>query len=476
MAKRKKANKYEILASDVAKLIESGALGPGASLPSVRQMSAQNQVSVTTVLQAYDLLESQGLIEAKPRSGFYVRMSLAAATLEPELSTPEPDPSKVSVRELVTRVMLHDALDPELVHLGAAYPPAQFSAISQLNRNLASAIRRLGDESAQYDLPPGNRQLRQQIARRSVHMRCNLRPRELVLTNGCTEAVSLCLRAVCQPGDTVAIESPICFDHLQCLESLGLNALEIPTHPRDGISLDALSFAIQTTEVQACLVISNYNNPLGSCMPDENKKELVRLLAAREIPLIENDIFGDLHFGDQRPTVAKAYDKEGLVMLCSSFSKTLALGYRVGWVSPGRYQDRLEWLKYTSSLANNTVASYAVADFLKSGGYRRHLLRIRMAYNRNLTAMRQAIIRGFPNDIRVTRPMGGFLLWIQLPSGADALELYKLALKDGIAIIPGHIFSASDQYRNFIRLNAATWGKETERAIYRLGQLCTELA
>ena len=476
MAKRKKANKYEILAADLAEMIESGALGPGASLPSVRHMSTQRQVSVTTVLQAYDLLESQGLIEARPRSGFYVRMSLASATQEPELSTPESDPAKVSIQELVTRLMLRDASNPKLIHLGAAYPPKRFTAVKQLNRGLASVLRRLGDGAADYDLPPGCRDLREQVARRSAHMGCNLSPNELVLTNGCTEAVSLCLRAVCRPGDTVAIESPICFDSLQCLESLRLKALEIPTHPRNGISLDALRFAIQTTRVQACLVISNFNNPLGSCMPEENKRLLAEMLAERKIPLIENDIFGDLHFADKRPNVVKAYDQKGLVMLCSSYSKTLALGYRVGWVSPGRFQKKVEWLKYTSTLAGNTVVSLAVADFLQSGAYRRHLLRIRMAYNRNLTAMRQAIIRDFPSDIRVTRPMGGFLLWVQLAPGVDALQLYKLALKEGIALVPGHVFSASDQYRNFIRLNAANWSDDAEKAIRRLGQLCASLA
>ena len=470
-----KTYKYERVAAEIAHLIESGTFRPGDGIPSVRQLSRQKKVSVTTVLQAYYLLEARGLIQARPRSGFYVRTTLPSALPEPEISSPEPDPTQVSVRELVMMV-LRDTLNPDLIQLGAAHPNPDLLATKKLNRIMASVARRIGEESGLYDLPPGCKALRVQIAQRAVAAGCSLAPSDIVTTSGCSEAINLCLRAICKPGDTVAIESPICFDQLHYLEVLGLKALEIPTHPRDGISLEALRFAVEHTPVRACLVISNFNNPLGSCIPDENKKELVELLTRHDIPLIENNIFGEMYFDERRPMVAKAYDRKGLVLLCASFSKDLCPGYRVGWVAPGRYRQTVEWLKYTTSLATSTLPQLAIAQFLASGGYDHHLRRIRRVYARYVASMSHAVRRFFPEGTRVTRPAGGFVLWVQLPDTVDSLELYKLALKAGIAITPGYIFSATQQFRNFIRLNAAHWSNETERAVARLGELIDELA
>jgi DNA-binding transcriptional MocR family regulator len=463
--------KYEQLAADVIHLIESGTFRPGDRIPSVRQLSRQKRVSVTTVMQTYYLLEAQGWIEARPRSGFYISRMLPNALPEPDISSPECDPSQVSMRELVTRVVLSDTHNPDLVQLGAAHPNPGLSATQQLNRVLTSLARRMGNESGLYDYVPGCEALRVQIARRALAAGCSLGPDDIVITLGCTEAVSLCLRAVCRPGDAVAIESPISFDALQCLEVLGLQALEIPTHPRDGISLSALRFAIEHNPVSACLVISNFNNPLGSCIPDDNKKRLVRLLAEHQIPLVENDIFGEIYFNDRRPSVAKAYDREGLVMLCSSFSKTLSPGYRVGWVVPGRFKETVEWLKYTSSLATPTLSEYAIAEFMAGGGYDPHLRRIRRAYARRVASLSQAVRHFFPEETKLTRPAGGFVLWVQLPESVDSLRLYRRALDAGVAITPGYLFSATEQYRNFIRLNAANWSKEAERSVERLGEM-----
>lgn len=471
-----KRYKYERIADDIGHLIESGAYRPGDRIPSVRQMSRARDVSITTVLQAYYLLEAQGLIVARPRSGFYVRTDLPPDLPEPETSTPNPDPTQVSVRELVTRVVLTDVHNPDLIPLGAAHPNPELSATEELNRTLGSVARRMGSESGLYDYAPGCSALRTHIARRAVNAGCSLAPDDIVITSGCSEAVTLSLRAVCQPGDAVAIESPICFDTLQCLESLGLQALEIPTHPRDGISLDALRFAIEHNSVSACVVVSNFNNPLGSCMPDENKRELVELLTEHDIPLIENDIFGEIYFSDRRPSVAKAYDREGLVMLCSSFSKSLCPGYRVGWTVPGRFKSTVKWLKYTSSLAAPTLSEHAIAEFMTSGSYDPYLRRIRRTYARYVAAMSQAISRFFPEETRLTRPSGGFVLWVQLPESVDSLELYRQALDTGIAITPGYLFSATEQYRNFIRLNAANWSDEAEHAIEQLGALVAGLA
>jgi DNA-binding transcriptional MocR family regulator len=471
-----KRYKYEQIADDITHLVESGTFRPGDDIPSVREMSRQRGVSITTVLQAYYLLEARGLVEARDRSGFYVRTALPSSLPEPDISSPAPDPTEVSVRELVTRVVLADTHQPDLVQLGAAHPNPHLTPTKKLNRILVSVARRMGDRGGMYDYVPGCEPLRVQIARRALTAGCSLGPDDILITTGCTESVSLCLRAVCQPGDAVAIESPTSFDALQCLEVLGLQALEIPTHPRDGISPDALRFAIDHNRVSACLVVSNFNNPLGSCMPDENKRELVELLAAHDIPLIENDIFGEIHFGERRPAVAKAYDHQGLVMLCSSFSKSLCPGYRVGWVVPGRWKSAMRWLKYTSTLATPTLAEYTIAEFLASGSYDPYMRRIRRTYARHVAALSQAVRRFFPKECRLTRPAGGFVLWVQLPETVDSLELYRRALKVGIAITPGYLFSATKQFRNFIRLNAANWSDRAERAIDQLGDMIAHLA
>jgi DNA-binding transcriptional MocR family regulator len=467
-------HKYEQVAADLAGLIETGTFRPGDPLPSVRQLSRQKRVSITTILQAYYALEARGLIEARPRSGFYVHMRLPAAMPEPETSSPPPDPASVSVRDLVMKV-LRDAQNPRLVQLGAAHPNPELTATAKLNRILASLARQAGAASACYDMPPGPEALRAQIARRAAAAGCSLAPDDIVTTAGCSEAMNLCLRAVCKPGDTVAIESPICFDTLQYLEVLGLKALEIPTHPRDGISLDALRFAIMQTRVHACVVISNFNNPLGSCIPDDNKRELVKLLATHDIPLIENNVFGEIFFDPQPPSVAKAYDRKGMVMLCSSFSKDLCPSYRVGWVVPGRFKHDIEWLKYITSISASTLPQLAIAAFMTGGAYSYHLRRIRQAYARSVAGLLQAVMRYFPPGARVTRPAGGFVVWVQLPETVDSLVLYRSALLNGIALTPGYLFSATDRYRSFIRLNAANWSDKAEGAVRRLGEVVWDL-
>lgn len=461
---------YEQVAAELAELVRQGTFRPGERIPSVRQLSRQRKISITTVLQAYMLLENQGLIETRPQSGYYVRAKLPQQLPEPEMSTPVQDPTLVSVRELVMMV-LKDSTNPDLIQLGAAIPNTELIIPSRLNRIMASLSRQPRHEYSDYDIPPGNEALRIQIAQRAVGIGCNITQADVVTTSGCLEAFTLGLRAVCRPGDTVAIESPTYFGILQVLESLGLRALEIPTHPRDGISLSALRFAIEHNPIQACLVQSNFNNPLGSCIPDENKRELVALLAPHEIPLIEGDVCGELYFSDVRPSICKAYDRRGLVLLCSSFSKDLAPGYRVGWIVPGRFKATIEWLKYTTNVATVTLPQVAIAKFLETGGYDHHLRSIRRLYAGFMSQLSQAVMNYFPEGTRVTHPNGGFVLWVQLPDYADSLELYKEALQAGITLAPGYMFSATHQYKNFIRLNAAWWSFETERAMRRLGEL-----
>jgi DNA-binding transcriptional MocR family regulator len=466
---------YQELAERMADLIRHGTYPPGERLPSVRQASQQNGLSISTVLQAYSLLESQGLIEARPQSGYYVSTREDEQLPEPETSSPQRDPSLISLHELVMMLM-QDSSNPNLVQLGAALPNSNIPLTQKLNRIIVDIVRRKGEEVHQYQFPPGLEALRIQIARRAVNAGCNLFPSDILITSGGVEAIDLCLHAVCRPGDIVAIESPSYFSMLQILEVHGLRALEIPTRPRDGISLDALSFAIDHNPIRAVMVISNFNNPLGSMIPDEKKEALVNLLARHDIPLIENDVSGEIYFGEKRPMVCKAFDTKGLVMLLSSFSKDISPGLRIGWVAPGRYRAEVEWLKFTLSASSPTLPQMAIAELLESGGYDQHMRRARREYARNVRLMSDAVMRYFPEGTRLTHPSGGFVLWIQLPENVDSLELYKIALQGGITIAPGYVFSATHQFSNFIRLNAAAFNYATERAIERLGAMVVELA
>jgi len=461
---------YEKVADDLRLMITGGTFRPGDKLPSVRQLSGQKKVSISTILQAYLVLEEQGLIESRPQSGYYVSISKKTLLSEPETSAPRNDPSLVSLHDLIMMIM-RDTQNPNLAQLGAALPNPELMPVDQLSRISLDLIRHGDRELYQYSFLKGYEPLRLQIARHAIQSGCQLSPNDIIITNGCTESIDLCLHATCRPGDIVAVEAPMYFGTLQSLEVHGLRALEIPTDPRQGISLAALQFAIDHNPIKAVIISANFGNPLGGCMPDERKEKLVELLARHEIPLIDNEVNSEIHFSDSHPFSTKAFDKQGLVLMCSSFSKSISPALRVGWVTPGRYINNIEWLKFTNSNATSTLSQMIASRFMESGKYDHHLRRLRKAYASNVSMLTQAVMRYFPAETRMTRPSGGFVLWVQLPESLDSLELYKAALKGGITITPGTIFSPTNQFYNFIRLNAANWTYTIERAMDHLGKM-----
>src|SRR6185369_10817868 len=364
--------------------------------------------------------------------------------------------------------------NPSLVPLGGGIPNTDLSPIDKLNRMLASESRRFPLQSIAYPPARGHKRLRTQIARRSLDSGCSLAPDDIVVTSGCVEAMNLALQAVCRPGDTVAIGSPVYPTFLKAIEWMGLKVLEIPSNG-SGMNLDVLDYAIRHNPVSACITIANFNNPLGSLMPDDKKRELVKLLAKQEIPLIEDDVYGDLAYGSVRPPSTKAFDEKGLVLYCSSFSKTLAPGYRVGWIAPGRYRQKVEQLKVLLNIATASPTQLAIAEFLTNGGYDHHLRTLRRIYARQTAQARDAVNRYFPLGTRVSRPEGGYILWVEMPEGFDAFKLYEAALQEGIGIAPGTIFTMGDRYRNCFRLNAAFWSERIEQALETLGGMAEEM-
>jgi DNA-binding transcriptional MocR family regulator len=466
---------YEELAGDLASLIAKGTLRVGDRMPSVRQLSQQRDVSVSTVLQAYLVLESRGIVEARPQSGHYVRGSRAPAPLEPRTPRSSNQATRVSVSDLIERVYAA-ARDPNIVPLGAAQISPALLPTENINRRLAAIARTAGGVGVAYDPPPGCTALRRQIARRTAEWGVASSADEWVTTVGAMEALHLCLRAVAAAGDTVAVESPGYYGILQLVESMGMRALEIPANPGTGLDVGLLDIALRQHKVKACVVVTNFSNPLGALMPDDAKRELYRILSQRDVPLIEDDIYGDLFFGDVRPRPVKAFDRTGLVMLCSSFSKTIAPGYRVGYVAPGRYQDRVERLKFSHTIATPTLPQLAIADLLDHGGYDRHLRRLRRALAAQIARVSDAVAVHFPPGTRVSRPQGGFFLWVELPPGKSALEFHARALERGISITPGPIFSAKARFSNCVRISCGfPWSDILDASIRTLGRIATEM-
>ncbi|MBW4660647.1 MAG: PLP-dependent aminotransferase family protein [Drouetiella hepatica Uher 2000/2452] len=464
------ASLYEQVADRICALIREGTLQPGDRLPSVRRLHQQLSVSISTVLEAYRLLEDRGLVCVRPQSGYYVKQNLLVAPEEPDQSKP---PKKASsVDNSMAFQMLRHVHHEHSVNLAGAVPSMEMLPLETLNRLMGQALRNQSVIAHSYDVPPGCQSLRHEVARRLMDAGCSITPDEIVTTNGTFEAVYLSLKAVTRPGDTVAIESPTYYGLLEALEVLHLKALELPTHPREGLSLLHLETALQKHQIAACALVSNFSNPLGSCMSDAKKKELVELMTRYDTPLIEDDIYGDLYFEGTRPKALKAFDRQGIVLYCASYSKTLSPGLRVGWSVAGRYQAKVEQLKWVINQTTAIAPQLTIAAFLSNGGYDRHLRFLRRNYQAQMAQMTQAICEYFPTETRVTRPSGGHVLWVELPQPFDAIALYHQALEQNVSIAPGAIFSPSGSYGNCLRLNSGLpWSEKIEQAMQTIGSL-----
>lgn len=464
--------RYESLARDISDSILAGVLKFGDKLPSVRQASSSRAVSTSTVFQAYYLLEAQGLIVARERSGYFVAANIRGLAPEPVLAAQRTvESTAVDVSELVFKI-LTSASTRDVVPFGSAFPSPLLFPTAALTRSMSAALPKQDPWSTVDNLMQGLTALRREIALRYLIDGQQVSPADIVITNGALEALNLCLLAVTKPGDAVVIESPCFYGALQALERFCLKAIAVPTHPGDGIDLVALEVALQQHRPAACWVMTNFQNPLGSSMSEQKKQALVELLAAHEVPLIEDDVYGELYFGNQRPLPAKAYDRQGLVMHCGSFSKCLAPGYRIGWVLPGRQLQHVNRLHLTSTLAASAPAQEALANYLARGRYDHHLRSLRYTLASNQRLMTYAISRHFPVGTTATRPGGGYFMWVELPVGFDSLAIQQLALAQGISVAPGPIFSPQPGFGNCLRLNYGhIWDERAELAIAALGRL-----
>lgn len=471
--------RYEDVANVIAGLVDSGTLPPGSRAPSLREISKQQRVSLSTALAAYRLLEDRGVLEARPQSGHYVASRAALRLETPAISNPPGRPAPVVISATLLKLMEY-SVDPRYVPLGGAIPSAELLAAARLDRFLARAARTKGMSYNTYSEPKGELRLRQEIARRAVRWGTVVSPEDIVITSGCMEAVALALSVVTRPGDTVAIESPTYFGLLRSLEALGLKALELPTHAADGIELSALKSVLERKGIKTCLFSSCFNNPLGCTMPNENKLKMLALLAKYRVTLIEDDINGDIYFGSQRPVPFMALDRSANnIIYCSSFSKTVAPGYRIGWMvtkAAAQMQSALE-RKLAFTLSGPPLLQAAFADFLSSGGYDNHLRRIRRAFENTIGQMSRAVERSFPEGTKVSRPAGSFVLWVELPRAVRTAALFDEALKNGICFAPGDAFSVSGRYGHCLRLSCGhAWNERIEKGVMKLGKLASAAA
>jgi DNA-binding transcriptional MocR family regulator len=468
-------HRYQELADYVAGLAESGTLGLGDRVPSLRELGRQQRVSLSTALQAYRLLEDRGVLEARPRSGYYV--ARRAKLERPTVSRSPPRATDVAVSAVVLQLLAY-AADPSLVPLGCAIPGTGLLAAGRLDRFFARALRTQGPEHNVYTVPQGDPRLRQELARRAMRWGHALGPQDIIVTAGCTEALSLALATVCKPGQTVAVESPTYFGLLHALEALKLKALELPTDAATGIALPAMEQALKAQPVHACLLASSFHNPLGFVMPEAKKRAILALLARLRIPLIEDDVYGDLHFGPERPRPFAALDRSGNTLYCASFSKTIAPGWRLGWLAPGHRMQAVLDRKFAMTLCGAALPQSAFADFLSGGGYDSHLRRLRQTFTHGLARMSEVVAQTFPTGTRMSQPAGGFVLWVELPRKLKTRELLDAALAQGICFAPGDVFAASRRYAHCLRLSCGYgWNARTEQGVRTVGQLaCTALA
>ena len=465
---------YLRIANNIEHKINNEVIKLGDKLPSIREMCREHGVSMSSALQAYYVLEGKGLIESRPQSGYYVCYSRKKFPSVPETTQPVNTTEAPDTETIINKVYSEIGTKHN-INFSIGVPSSALLPVAKLNKALTHAIRTL-DGGTDYGLIQGNEKLRRQIARGSFTWDGKLDEHDIVSTAGCMNALSFCLLSLVKKGDTIAVESPVYFGILQLAKNLGLNVMELPTNCCTGVEIEALKKALHTKKIKLCLLISNFNNPLGSCMPDEHKKEVVKLMEKYNVPLIEDDLYGDVYFGSHRPKCCKTYDESGIVLWCGSVSKTLAPGYRVGWVAPGKFKDQIIKTKRYHSVSASEITQEAIGDFLENGRYENHLRKLRHTLQCNSMQYMRAICEYFPFDTKVSHPTGGFIQWVELNKKINTIKLYELAVQQKVSFAPGRMFTLQKQYDNCMRISyGLEWNEKVENALKTLGRLAKSM-
>ncbi|MFT5594848.1 MAG: DNA-binding transcriptional MocR family regulator [Oceanicoccus sp.] len=461
---------YQKVADDIALDINQGVYLAGQKVPSVRSLAKVKTVSISTITQAYALLEDQGYLTAKPQSGYYVKDGANDPIETPPLSKGS-EPTEFKKSDIIA-MMLNAVHKDTSVNFGAAIAHESLMPHHALQTHIHKVSRFQSKQVFNYLFSPGLESLRRQIATRMRNVGVKCHPNDVVITQGCTEALSLCLKSVTKAGDIIAVESPCYYGFLQLAGLLGLQVIEIPTDAQDGISLDALTLALKQWPIKLIAVSARFSNPTGAAIQPEKQQQLFALAQKHDVYILEDDIYGELGFNQSINSVIKTFDTDSRVMHCSSFSKTLSPGLRIGWCIAGKQHDSIITTQTYSSFSPSSLSQYALSTYLESGHYDKHLRKIRLTCQKNVEAISQLVKQFFPMGTRISQPKGGFIIWIALPEKTNVTTLQKSALKEGINIAPGAMFSNSNEFDHYIRLNCAIpIDAEVKLAIKTLGRL-----
>jgi DNA-binding transcriptional MocR family regulator len=466
---------YESVAKSLEASISEGVFKVGDRLPSIRQICQKYAVNASTAVRAYVELEQQDLVEPRERSGYFVKPKPLIKNALPIINKQDLKVYEIDVVQIMKKFN-QAKIDKNIVSLTSSVPEGHLIPQKKIARIIRQITAQELEVSLMYDAMSGLTELRQEIAKHYANTNLSVSVDEIMITNGCLEAINLCLRATVQQGDTIAVTLPCYYGILRALQASGLKVIELPRN-NDGFDVVQLEKLIAEKNIKAILCLANFNNPDGLSISDDNKKAMAMLSARLKVPIIEDDIYSDLHFSERRPLSIKGFDQAGWVMLCSSFSKIVAPGLRVGWVMGGRFHNKLENVKFTGNYSVPIFNQLIIKHLMHNNGLERHLKTMRQTLAKQYHLYRHCIENSFPEGMPMSDPQGGFVLWLELPKTIEVLKLYNKALESGVAFSIGQLYSPSKAYGNFIRLSfSKAWSLETENAVKKLGALVREMS
>lgn len=466
---------YESLAQSFIDDIVSERLPVGSRLPALRQLAQQQGVSLTTAGKAYGYLEDRGWIYVRPQAGYFVANRSQIAEF-PALSshplTPR-DPSRFAPKKG------YDSGLTGFAPLGTSLLAPALLPETDLTRTIKRVTKRASQSMFSYPDAQGLGSLRQALA---VHFRDNHFPfnaDELVITNSSLDSVRIALECLTEPQDAIAVCSPCFSGLLDLLATLKRKIIEIPvTHA--GIDIETLETCFAQQKVSAALLSTTHLNPLGITLPAEQKQAIAHLAAKYQLPIIEDDVYFELSHQKDQPLPAKYWDKEGYILWCSSISKTLAPGLRLGWCLPGRYFDKFYSHHSYTSMGINSLVQACIAEFILCGDYRNHINKIRPILQSQVHQYRQFLAGHLPTSAQISAPQGGLVLWVRIPD-LDTNQLADKAQKIGVDIRRGSCFSTHPDYNDCLRINCG-WplylevdGDSAQAQLQRLCQLIKDL-
>lgn len=458
--------KSEQLAHNIRLLIENQSLKAHEKLPSLRDQVSVTGLSLMTVMNAYQTLEAQGIIYSKAKSGYFV-------SPQPNIraeSIPRPTNinSSIDHNSLIFQYLKTTQSD-QFVALGSAFPDHHVVLSKKLIQIMAQLTRQKDNYIRSETLPPGNLELRKLIAQRYTLHGINTTADDLVISSGCLDALNLSLQAIAQAGDYILLQQHIFYGAWQAAERLGLKVITLPEHPIHGFDIDAFAEVLTQYPIKVCWLMLNHHNPIGFTVSSEIKAKIADLLDQHQVYLIEDDVYEELYFGQQRPISVKHFDHGNWVLHCSSFSKTLGASFRVGWVHAGQFSTRIQHLQLMSTISTNHLLQQALVEFIAQHHYEKHLRQVRQSLAKYKKQFFKYLEPRLPSGCEIYYHTGGYFLWIKLPPHVASMQIYQDLIQENISIAPSSLFCLFAEEQQAIRLNCSfAWSEQLQTALDQL--------